>query len=232
VVVWPGCLPPAPLPEQPATGNLHGNEGCELPALKHPALRVMSRTATPIRLQVSDAERYARLRLRMLLGAPWAFAASPDDDRVLNASELASYLQDEQKALFAIEQPADSGRPGSPRSTGNDAELVAAAGIVRVSSPKLAHRAKVWGVYVDPEYRRLGFGRLVVAAVVGHARQWPGVDFVDLGVSENSPEAQRLYESLGFEMWGREPEAIECDGRRYDEIYMTLRLKPGVGFSR
>jgi RimJ/RimL family protein N-acetyltransferase len=63
-------------------------------------------------------------------------------------------------------------------------------------------------------------------AVITHARRWRGVTFLDLGVSANSPEAQRLYESLGFVVWGREPEATEYDGRRYDEIHMTLRLHP------
>jgi L-amino acid N-acyltransferase YncA len=43
-------------------------------------------------------------------------------------------------------------------------------------------------------------------------------------VSENAPEAQRLYESLGFQQWGREPEATQHEGRRYDEIHMTLKL--------
>jgi L-amino acid N-acyltransferase YncA len=43
--------------------------------------------------------------------------------------------------------------------------------------------------------------------------------------SANSPEAQRLYERFGFEVWGREPEATEHDRRRYDEIHMTLRLR-------
>ena len=167
----------------------------------------------------------------MLLDAPWAFGASPEDDRALGAAELASYLRDEQKALFAVERPPSTGRPMSPPSAGNGAELVAAAGIVRVANAKSAHRSKVWGVYVDPEYRRLGLGRRVVSAVVELARQWPGVDFVDLAVSENSPEARRLYEGLGFKAWGREPEAIDCNGRRYDEIYMTLRLTPKVGSS-
>ena len=61
-------------------------------------------------------------------------------------------------------------------------------------------------------------------AAVQHARSCAGVDYVDLAVSENAPEALRLYESLGFSAWGREPEATQVDGQRYDEIHMTLRL--------
>jgi RimJ/RimL family protein N-acetyltransferase len=48
---------------------------------------------------------------------------------------------------------------------------------------------------------------------------------VDLGVSENAPEARRLYEKLGFRVWGREPASTQHGTQRYDEIYMSLRLQ-------
>ena len=35
--------------------------------------------------------------------------------------------------------------------------------------------------------------------------------------------------SVGFRAWGREPESLEIDGRRYDEIFMALRLHPESG---
>jgi ribosomal protein S18 acetylase RimI-like enzyme len=98
---------------------------------------------------------------------------------------------------------------------------------MRARSPKFAHRASIWGVFVDSAYRRKGLGRAVVTAAIVLARSWPGVDYVDLGASERAPEAQCLYESLGFRAWGREPEATQHEGRRYDEIHMTLRLRPG-----
>jgi ribosomal protein S18 acetylase RimI-like enzyme len=95
---------------------------------------------------------------------------------------------------------------------------------MRGKAPKFAHRANLWGVFVEPAYRGSGYGRAVVVAALEVARAWPGVDFVDLGVSENAPEALRLYESLGFVAWGREPETTAHARRRYDEIFMALRL--------
>jgi len=95
---------------------------------------------------------------------------------------------------------------------------------MRARSPKFAYRASIWGVFVEPAYRGNGLGRAVVTAAIDLARSWSGVDYVDLGASGAAPEAQRLYERLGFAAWGREPEATEIDGRRYDEIHMTLRL--------
>ena len=177
-----------------------------------------------IRLGCGDAARYIRLRRRMLLDAPWSFAASPDDDVALRPDQLTEYLGDAERAIFAVEGPDVSSGAGQPTAGGRP-ELVAAAGILRATQRKFTHRARLWGVFVEPDDRGRGLGRLVVGAAIDLARSWAGVDYVDLGVSENAPRAQALYESLGFRAWGREPEATEWDGRRYDEIHMTLRLR-------
>jgi len=44
----------------------------------------------PIRLSSSDAERYARLRLRMLLDAPWAFQCRKFPEWILVDDTLGS----------------------------------------------------------------------------------------------------------------------------------------------
>ncbi len=153
----------------------------------------------------------------MLLDAPWAFSSSPEDDKGLDIAHLEKTLSDDGRAIFAIEEPA-SGTMSANR------DLIAACGIARSESPKFRHRASIWGVFVEPAYRGRGLGRAVMTAALDLARAWPGVDYVDLGASSAAPAAQRLYESLGFVAWGREPEATEVGGRRYDEVHMTLRL--------
>lgn len=180
---------------------------------------------TVIRLGPGDAERYVRLRLRMLTLAPWAFSATPEDDEALDVPHLAEMIAQEHHATFAIEaaRPLEPDRQIERESAGRPV-LVASASLTRAKSPKFSHRARIWGVFVEPAYRGRAFGKALMHAVITHARSWHGVTFLDLGVSANSPEAQRLYESFGFAVWGCEPEATEHDGRRYDEIYMTLRL--------
>jgi len=184
----------------------------------------------PVRLRSRDADRYARLRLRMLLDAPWAFGASPEDDKGLDVAHLTKALAEDGYAIFAMEAPAPTGAwANAAGETREESELIAAAGILRARSAKFAHRSSIWGVFVEPAHRGKGLGQAVVAAAIVLARSWPGVDYIDLGASERAPEAQCLYESLGFRAWGREPEATEIGGRRYDEIHMTLRLRPGDG---
>lgn len=122
----------------------------------------------------------------------------------------AEQLREKDTAILAVENHAR--------------ELVAAAGITRRDRLKVAHRAMLWGVFVEPAHRGKRLGRAVVSAAVDLARTWEGVGYIDLGVNETAPHAQRLYESLGFLAWGREPASIQFQGRCYDEIYMALKL--------
>lgn len=165
----------------------------------------------PTRLAPGDAEAYLSFRRRMLSNAPWAFSATVDDDVALDLQFLRSALAEPENAILAV------------RDDDDPASLLASAGIVRMKSPKFSHRAKLWGVFVDPRHRRRGLGRAVTAAAVDLARSWRGVAFVDVGVSANSPDAHAIYRTLGFVEWGREPETIAYQGKRYDEIYMALR---------
>jgi len=158
------------------------------------------------------------LRREMLENSPWAFGATLADDKGLDVLTVERRLTDPENAIFAIERPRESD------PSDDAAHLIAVAGILRLKPAKFAHRARIWGVFVSPPYRGQGLGRLVVEAALELARSWPGVDFVDIGVSENSPEAQRLYESLGFRAWGRQPQVTQYADARYDEIYLSLRL--------
>jgi ribosomal protein S18 acetylase RimI-like enzyme len=175
--------------------------------------------AAVIRLRPSDAPRYVPLRREMLEDSPWAFGATLADDKGLDVATVARRLADPENAIFAIEGPrVDEQSEDAPR-------LIAAVGILRLKPAKFAHRARIWGVFVSPSHRGRGLGRLALEAALELGRSWPDVDFVDIGVSENSPEAQHLYESLGFRAWGRQPQVTQFGDVRYDEIYMALSLK-------
>ena len=153
----------------------------------------------------------------MLADAPWAFSANPDDDLALDVAFLSSRLAQDDNAIVAVESDEDS------------SSLVAATGIYRVKNPKFSHRAKLWGIFVEPGYRGHGFGRAVTSAALELAKTWRGVAYIDVAVSENSPAALRIYRGLGFIEWGREPESTQHDGKRYDEIFFSLRFGPGAG---
>jgi len=145
----------------------------------------------------------------MLEDAPWAFSADPGSDSASDAARVAEQLAKEDDAILGVDDGKD---------------LVAVLGVARRRGAKFAHRALVWSVFVEPAHRGRGLGAALLSKAIELARTWPGIDFVDLAVSEGSPAARHLYERFGFVVWGREPEATEVGGRRYDEHHMTLRL--------
>jgi ribosomal protein S18 acetylase RimI-like enzyme len=166
--------------------------------------------SAPFPLEPADAARYVKLRRRMLEDSPWAFGSDLETDTRLGVTYVAEYLAREEHVILAVEDGAD---------------LVAALGVARNERGKFHHRAIVWGVFVEPAHRRRGHGRALLARAIEMARAWPGIDYVDLAVSDGAPEARALYEGFGFRVWGTEPEATEVAGRRYDEHHMTLRLQ-------
>lgn len=169
---------------------------------------MMLRPLTP-----PDAEVYVSLRREMLADAPWAFAASVDDDDGLHPDRVRALVQRPDEAILGAFAP--------------DGTLLAVAGIGRERLTKRRHIAHLWGVYVTPSARGRRLGRDVVLAAVTHARGFvaPPVAWVQLSVSEHSPAAQKVYESLGFVAWGRELDAFRtADIEGHPELHMALKL--------
>jgi ribosomal protein S18 acetylase RimI-like enzyme len=98
------------------------------------------------------------------------------------------------------------------------------AGIYLDHRMKQRHRAHAWGVYVAPEARGRGVGRLLMSAVIEAARTLPAVDLLQLTVATHAKEALALYRSLGFRIYGTEERALKIDGEYVDEHYMVLDL--------
>jgi ribosomal protein S18 acetylase RimI-like enzyme len=160
-------------------------------------------------LSPEDAGAYAALRLEMLHDSPWAFAASPADDRGLDIASLRARLAEPGQTIVGAFDTA---------------RLVAAAGVHRSHHLKMAHRAHIWGVYTAPSARGNGIASRVLATLLDIASTWPGVTSAGLSVSIRSPEAMSLYRKLGFRAWGTEPAALLLDGVPYNEVHMVAHL--------
>jgi ribosomal protein S18 acetylase RimI-like enzyme len=161
------------------------------------------------RLDKADASALLELRGLALATSPGAFASSPDTDRISTVDAAVSILSDTaSQAVFGA----------------FDSNLIGMVGIRRESHKKLAHRAYLWGMFVDPRARSRGIGRRLVEEAVDFARQLDGVGWVDLSVSEDAPEAVEMYRNLGFVEWGVQSDALRVDGRSLSERYCALRL--------
>lgn len=172
-------------------------------------------------LTTGDIDAFIALRKEALADTPWAFCASPEDDRT--ADQIRASLAEPESA--AIIGAFDAAGSDAASDTGR---LVAVAGLHRFPRAKERHRAMIWGVYVTPKSRGQGLGRAVVSGAIEVARKWLGVTSINLSCSENSPDARALYESLGFKAWGIEPDALRIDHHPYAEVHMTLAVEGAI----
>jgi GNAT superfamily N-acetyltransferase len=103
-----------------------------------------------------------------------------------------------------------------------DDALVGSVGLFREAREKTRHRAWIWGVYLTPSARGRGLGVQMMEQAAAHGRTLDGVCQVCLSVSAMAPDAQKLYERVGFRAWGKEPRAMCVGGQLLDEVHMIL----------
>jgi ribosomal protein S18 acetylase RimI-like enzyme len=109
-----------------------------------------------------------------------------------------------------------------------DGRLAALGSWRRGPNPVTAITATVEKVMAAPDARGRGLARAVVEALVGDAAR-AGVEVLTLGVRGNNHRARRLYEGLGFVVWGVLPNALRVGERRFDDVRMLRELERPAG---
>lgn len=159
------------------------------------------------RLQPHHAAVYRQLMLEAYALQPDAFTSSVAERAALPLSWWEARLQN---------------TPDTPEMVMGalmDDQLVGVAGIRFGAREKSRHKATLFGMYVRLPYRQIGLGRQLVEAAVNGAKDRPGVEIVQLTVSEGNLVAQTLYERCGFEAFGVEPYAVTLDA--VDKAYVA-----------
>lgn len=161
-------------------------------------------------LTVGDAAAWFDLRREMLVDTPHSFLASPSDDST--------------SSVEVVRERLSAGPDSVIVGAFSDDALVGAVGLYREAREKTAHRAWIWGVYLTPIARGRGLGVQMMEQAVAYGRTLDGVCQVCLSVSAIAPDAQKLYEHVGFRAWGKEPRAMRVGGQLLDEVHMVLPL--------
>lgn len=163
-------------------------------------------------LTAEDAGEWLRLRLEALQGDPEAFSASFDEYKSMSIEEVRRRLGFDVEDAFVV-------------GTFEDGRLQGCAGFYREKGLKSRHKGRVWGVYVSPERRGSGAGKKMMEMLLERSAAVEGVQQILLSVTATQVAAIRLYRSLGFSSFGREPRALKVGERFIDEEYMVLRVR-------
>ena len=172
-------------------------------------------------LDERDAREYRRLRLRALKEHPTAFSSSYEEQRGRPLDAFAGRLREAREG-------GDSFLLGCFRG----ASLIGTVGFFREQGPQRRHWGVITHMHVAAEHQRRGHGRALLAAALDRARGTPGLTLVRLAVESTNDAARSLYQSIGFERYGTERDALLVDGTFYDQDLMVLRLDAGGGGSR
>ena len=157
------------------------------------------------RLEPADAALYREIRLDALQKNPEAFGSTFEKESA---------------------QPLSWFEAAIGRADIFDGRLMGIAGFAAQEGAKHAHKGLLWAMYVRSAARKSGLGKILVAAVLDHARGC--VEMVQLTVVSENEAARRLYEAMGFVAYGHEKRALKHDGRYYDEVLMVKFLDEGL----
>jgi ribosomal protein S18 acetylase RimI-like enzyme len=164
-------------------------------------------------LTEADAEIFRAFRLSSLREAPRAFTNSYEEYGQQTVDSTAQRFRDQVASGINFTIGAfEEGR------------LVGTVGFYRETALKLRHKGYIVSMYVLPEYRLRGIARALLIEAIARARHLPDLKQILLGVVVTQSTAKRLYESLGFTVYGREPDAVKIGDEYFDEEFMLLRL--------
>ncbi|KVC84978.1 GNAT family N-acetyltransferase [Burkholderia ubonensis] len=161
-------------------------------------------------LDAADAALFQSLRLRAVETSPTSFLPTRDEEAGVSIAEFAARITPTpSQAVFGAFE---------------DDTLVGITGVRRDARTKVAHKATIWGVFVDPAYRGRGIAQSLLERATAHAAQAWQCRQLLLCVNEINGAAERLYASQGFVRFGTEPRSLFVDGRFYDEHHMVKTL--------
>jgi ribosomal protein S18 acetylase RimI-like enzyme len=139
-----------------------------------------------------DAESFWQIRRDRLEREPRAFTQSLAEHLSTTVETAAARLRASSDQGDFVVGAFDGG------------QLVGMAGYYREKGEKIRHKGHIWGVYVKEKWREKGIDKALMSELLRRVRSQDGLEQVNLGVSTDQAAAKRLYESLGFEIYGHE----------------------------
>jgi ribosomal protein S18 acetylase RimI-like enzyme len=170
---------------------------------------IMDRAPSVRRFATREWPIYRELRLRALADSPDAFGRTLAEEEGRSDSDWASRLASAEDDHQSVALIAEVGAEAAGLAWGR----------VEAHEPEVAHVYQMW---VAPELRGLGAGRLLLDEVVTWARELNAREVV-LGVTSGDTPATRLYARAGFVPFGELTPIRPGSSCQGDMMRLTLR---------
>lgn len=106
-----------------------------------------------------------------------------------------------------------------------DSRLIGTVSLERDGRTKLKHKALLFRMFVHPDVAGQGIGKALLTEAIAQAEIVTGLRQIYLTVLARNERAKNLYDSLGFQIFAHEAEAVNFEGVFVDEYQMVYFLK-------
>ena len=161
-------------------------------------------------LNAQDKQAYRTIRLNALKNSPESFGSSYEEEVAFDLDRFTKRITKPNSCTFGAFEGHKLG------------------GICNVSfqpRKKMNHRADIFSMYVEPEFRGKGVGKALIERADKSALERKTVQQIYLTVVSSNQKAKSLYESFGFKTYGVDRRAMRYNGNFYDHDLMVLFLK-------
>lgn len=158
------------------------------------------------RLGRENALEFQKLRIEGFQLQDRAFRFAPEDEAKISIVDIETRLtRDFVVGVFSEDM------------------MIGIAGLTRFTGIKLRHKALLWGMYVQTEFRGTGAADKLLSAIIDHASGI--VETITLTVVSDNHRAVHFYERWGFKAFGLEAASVKlADGSYVDETLMVRHL--------
>ncbi len=157
------------------------------------------------RLGVGDLDVLKHLRLSSLRQDPDNFASDYEGWAAKSDDEWRTYLEEPVFAAFVEGEP------------------VGLIGLIPQNKSRMAHRAGLGMVWVEPPARGSGVADALLQAALDEARD-RGLLQVELSVNAENTRAVDFYKRHAFEVFGRLPRGFRTSHGFVDDLLMVRKL--------
>ena len=163
------------------------------------------------KLTKHDAPDYRNIRLEALSNNPDSFGTMYQEEAIMTMDKFRERIPvDNNNFILGCYQ---------------DRKLIGIVAFHQESRIKVKHKAYIRSMYIKPECREKGIGKLLLNELIERAKAINEIEILLLDVVTNNLIAKQLYLSFGFQIYGIEKMAYKLNHQYFDMEYMSLRIK-------